>query len=133
MNYSDLGQPQPPDVTTRRSAKVPRSLSELREGWRQSAIRAFGACTVYRQAERARAAAAAVWAGVRSVVDIALAALDITAEVYVMRGEFKRHHLLAEARRHLAHTLRGRPTSPAWTNRSCRRPSTTTPVRPAGR
>lgn len=92
--------------------KVARSLSELRDGWRQSAIRAFGACVVYRLAERARAAAAAVWARVRPVVDIALAAVDITAVVYVMRGAFKRHHLLAEARRHLAHTLRGRPHEP---------------------
>lgn len=32
---------------------VPRSLTELRAGYRASAIRAFGACTVYRLAERA--------------------------------------------------------------------------------
>ncbi|GAA2509572.1 hypothetical protein GCM10010406_52530 [Streptomyces thermolineatus] len=85
------------------------SLTELRERWRTSAIRAFGACTVYRLAERARAAAAAVWARVRPVVDIALAAVDVAAVVYVMRGAFKRHHLLAEARRHLSYVLRGRP------------------------
>ncbi|GHH23153.1 hypothetical protein Srubr_19810 [Streptomyces rubradiris] len=30
------------------------SLTELRERWRASAIRAFGACTVYRLAERTR-------------------------------------------------------------------------------
>ncbi|MFD9339770.1 hypothetical protein ACFWBF_36135 [Streptomyces sp. NPDC060028] len=29
-----------------------------------------------------------------------------------MRGAFKRHHLLAEARRHLAYVLRGRPHQP---------------------
>ncbi|MCW2902274.1 MAG: putative TraA-like protein, partial [Streptosporangiaceae bacterium] len=29
-----------------------RSLSELRAAWRESAIRAFGACVVYRLAER---------------------------------------------------------------------------------
>ncbi|MFD9601813.1 MobF family relaxase [Streptomyces sp. NPDC059970] len=85
------------------------SLTELRKRWRTSAIRSFGACTVYRLAERARAAAAAVWARVRPVVDIALAAVDVVAVVYVMRGAFKRHHLLAEARRHLAYVLRGRP------------------------
>ncbi|MGW1622703.1 MobF family relaxase, partial [Streptomyces sp. NPDC002172] len=88
------------------------SLTELRERWRTSAIRAFGACTVYRLAERARAAAAAVWTRVRPAVDVALAAVDTVAVVYVMRGAFKRHHLLAEARRHLAYALRGRPHQP---------------------
>ncbi|MFF5443240.1 MobF family relaxase [Streptomyces achromogenes] len=85
------------------------SLTELRTRWRASAIRAFAACTVYRLAERARAAAAAVWAGVRPVADTVLAAVDVVAVVYVMRGAFKRHHLLAEARRHLSYVLRGRP------------------------
>ncbi|GGY11508.1 hypothetical protein GCM10010324_67840 [Streptomyces hiroshimensis] len=75
-------------------------------------IGVFGAGTVYRLAERARAAAAAVWAWVRPVVDVALAAVDTVAVVYVMRGAFKRHHLLAEARRHLAHTLHGWPHQP---------------------
>ncbi|WP_432043500.1 MobF family relaxase [Streptomyces cadmiisoli] len=85
------------------------SLTELRKRWRTSAIRAYGADAVDRLAERARAAAAAVWTRVRSVVDIALAAVDVVAVVYVMRGAFKRHHLLAEARRHLSYVLRGRP------------------------
>ncbi len=84
------------------------SLTELRTRWRASAIRAFGACTVYRLAERARAAAAAMWARVRPVVDLALAAVDTVAVVYVMRGAFAHHHLLAEARRHLSYALRGR-------------------------
>ncbi|MFH8470572.1 MobF family relaxase [Streptomyces sp. NPDC017991] len=88
------------------------SLTELRERWRDSAIRAYGVDVVDRLAERARAAAAAVWARVRPVVDIALAAVDVVAVVYVMRGAFKRHHLLAEARRHLAYVLRGRPHRP---------------------
>ncbi|MDX5564400.1 MobF family relaxase [Streptomyces sp. ID05-04B] len=86
-----------------------RSLSELRERWRESAIAAFGADVVDRLAERARAAAAAVWARVRPVVDVVLAAVDVVAVVYVMRGAFKRHHLLAEARRYLSYVLRGRP------------------------
>ncbi|MFJ9634740.1 MobF family relaxase [Streptomyces sp. NPDC101175] len=89
-----------------------RSLTELRKRWRTSAIRAYGADVVDRLAERARAAAAVVWARVRPVVDIALAAVDVVAVVYVMRGAFKRHHLLAEARRHLAYVLRGRPHEP---------------------
>ncbi|MFZ4176696.1 MobF family relaxase [Streptomyces griseoincarnatus] len=88
------------------------SLTELRKRWRTSAIAAFGACTVYRLAERAQAAAAAVWARVRPVVDVVLAAVDTVAVVYVMRGAFARHHLLAEARRHLAYALRGRPHQP---------------------
>ncbi|GAA2435130.1 hypothetical protein GCM10010273_09870 [Streptomyces lavendulocolor] len=75
-------------------------------------LRDPGACTVYRLAERARAAAAAVWARVRPVVDIALAAVSVVAVVYVMRGAFACHHLLAEARRHLVYALRGRPYQP---------------------
>ncbi|WP_425577086.1 hypothetical protein [Streptomyces enissocaesilis] len=43
------------------------------------------------------------------MVDIALAAVDVVVVVYVMRGAFKRHHLLAEARRYLSYVLRGRP------------------------
>ncbi|MDH6223064.1 hypothetical protein M2169_000034 [Streptomyces sp. MJP52] len=86
-----------------------RSLTELRTRWHSSAIRAFGACTVYRPAQRAWAAAAAVWARARPVVGVALAAVDVVAVVYVMRGAFKRHHLLAEARRHLSYVLRRRP------------------------
>ncbi|MGV9342937.1 MobF family relaxase [Streptomyces sp. NPDC003688] len=89
-----------------------RSLTELRDGWRASAIRAYGIDVVSRLAVRARAAAAAVWARVRPVVDIVLAAVDTVAVAYVMRGAFKRHHLLAEARRHLAYALRGRPHEP---------------------
>ncbi|MGW0929046.1 MobF family relaxase [Streptomyces sp. NPDC002644] len=93
------------------------SLTELRTRWRTSAVRAFGACTVYRLAERARAAAAAVWARVRPVVDVVLAAVDTVAVVYVMRGAFARHHLLAEARRHLAYALSGRPHEPGLDER----------------
>ncbi|MFE5795551.1 MobF family relaxase [Streptomyces sp. NPDC056503] len=93
------------------------SLTELRTRWRESAIRAFGACTVYRLAERARAAAAAVRARVRPVVDVVLAAVDTVAVVYVMRGAFARHHLLAEARRHLTYALRGRPHEPGLDER----------------
>jgi hypothetical protein len=89
-----------------------RSLTALRDGWREWAIRAYGVDVVSRLAVRARAAAAAVWARVRPVVDVALAAVDTVAVVYVMHGAFKRWHLLAEARRHLAYVLRGRPHQP---------------------
>ncbi|MFF7361570.1 hypothetical protein [Streptomyces sp. NPDC008125] len=89
-----------------------KSLSELRESWRESAIAAFGADVIDRLAQRARAAATAVWARVRPVVDTVLAAVDTVAVVYVMRGAFKRHHLLAEARRHLSYVMRGRPHQP---------------------
>ncbi|WP_345666362.1 hypothetical protein [Streptomyces venetus] len=48
------------------------------------------------------------------MVDIALAAVDVTATVFVMNvgGRFHRRHLLAEARRHLALVLRGRRRDP---------------------
>ncbi|MBL3668414.1 relaxase domain-containing protein [Streptomyces sp. M2CJ-2] len=100
---------QAADQTRPPKRTVLLSLTELRERWRDSAVRAYGADVVDRLAERARAAAAAVGARVRPVVDIALAAVDVVAVVYVMRGAFKRHHLLAEARRHLSYVLRGRP------------------------
>ncbi|MFZ3492326.1 MobF family relaxase [Streptomyces sp. 5.8] len=103
---------QAADRTRPHKRKELRSLSELRAIWRESAIRRFGADIIERLAERARAAAAAVWARVRPVVDVVLAAVDVVAVVYVMRGAFKRHHLLAEARRHLSYVLRGRPHQP---------------------
>ncbi|AJP05369.1 hypothetical protein TU94_32100 [Streptomyces cyaneogriseus subsp. noncyanogenus] len=49
-------------------------------------------------AQRARAAAAGVWARVRPVVDVALAAVDVVAVVYVMRG-VSMHHRLDDDRR----------------------------------
>ncbi|MFD9807616.1 MobF family relaxase [[Kitasatospora] papulosa] len=100
------------DRTRPPKSKEPRPLSELREIWRESAVRRFGADVIDRLAERARAAAAVVWARVRPLVDVALAAVDVVAVVYVMRGAFKRHHLLAEARRYLSYVLRGRPHQP---------------------
>ncbi|MFJ9683707.1 hypothetical protein ACIRP2_37645 [Streptomyces sp. NPDC101194] len=64
--------------------------------------------------ERARAAAREIRARVVAVVDIVLAAVDVTAMVFVMNGggRFRRRHLLAEARRHLALVLRGRRRDP---------------------
>ncbi|MGY9067011.1 hypothetical protein [Streptomyces sp. CAS3] len=42
------------------------------------------------------------------MVDVAVAAVDTGAVVYVMRGAFKRRHRLAEVRHH-AYVLRGGP------------------------
>ncbi|MFJ3439369.1 MobF family relaxase [Streptomyces cyaneofuscatus] len=89
-----------------------RSLGQLRADWKASAIRTSGvpAGVITSLLAYARAAAAAIRARVAAVVDIALAAVDVTATVFVMNegGRFHRRHLLAEARRHLALVLRGR-------------------------
>ncbi|MFE5097243.1 hypothetical protein ACFRCI_44880 [Streptomyces sp. NPDC056638] len=69
--------------------------------------------------ERACAAADAIRARVVAVVDVGLAAVDVTAMVFVMNGggRFHRRHLLAEARRHLALVLRGRRRDPGLDDR----------------
>ncbi|MDN3297601.1 hypothetical protein QWM81_26900 [Streptomyces ficellus] len=53
------------------------------------------------------------------MVDVALAAVDVAATVFVMNdgGRFHRRHLLAEARRHLALVLRGRRREPGLDDR----------------
>lgn len=93
-----------------------RSLAQLRADWKASAIRTSGvpADVITSLLAYARAAAAAIRARVAAVVDIALAAVDVTATVFVMNngGRFHRRHLLAEARRHLALVLRGRRRDP---------------------
>ncbi|MFE9367911.1 MobF family relaxase [Streptomyces sp. NPDC006978] len=93
-----------------------RSLGQLRADWKASAIRTSGvpAHVITSLLEYARAAAAAIRARVAAVVDIALAAVDVTATVFVMNegGRFHRRHLLAEARRHLALVLRGQLRDP---------------------
>lgn len=132
---------QAADRTRPPKRTVARPLSELRATWRKSAIRAVGACTVYRLMERARAAAAAVWRRVRPVVDVTLAAVDTVAVVYVMRGAFQYRHLLAEERRprrpRRSHPPRNRrpplPTDPG--HRSLRpepRPAGAGPLRTPG-
>ncbi|MYS40670.1 relaxase domain-containing protein [Streptomyces sp. SID5998] len=91
-------------------------LAQLRAWWKTSAILTSGAAAdvITSLLEHARAAAAAIRARVAAVVDIALAAVDIAATVFVMNdgGHFHRRHLLAEARRHLALVLRGRRRDP---------------------
>ncbi|WP_331747787.1 relaxase domain-containing protein (plasmid) [Streptomyces sp. NBC_00853] len=93
-----------------------RSLTQLRADWKQSAIDTskVAADIIDSLLERARAAAARIRARVAAVVDVALAAVDVAAVVFVMNGggRFHRRHLLAEARRHLALVLRGRRRDP---------------------
>lgn len=93
-----------------------RPLAQLRASWKASAILNFGVelNVIEFLLERARAAAAAIRARVAAVVGVALAAVDVAARVFVMNGGgwFHGRHLLAEARRHLALVLRGRPREP---------------------
>lgn len=53
---------------------------------------------------------------VDSSVDVELAAVDVAVIVYIHHGDFRRRHLLAEARRHLARELRGRRAAPGLDN-----------------
>lgn len=91
--------------------RLAQSLHRLRASWRADAVRRFGVTVVDGLLARARAVAAVMRARLRGVVvDVAAAAAYVTAVVAVMwRGRFRRRHLLAEARRHLAHTLQGAP------------------------
>jgi hypothetical protein len=106
---------------TRPPKQKTRPLTQLRKEWKGSAIRAskvaadvINSLLINSLLEHARAAAAAIRARVAAVVDIALAAVDVTATVFVMNqgGRFHRRHLLAEARRHLALVLRGQLRDP---------------------
>ncbi|MET9077917.1 MobF family relaxase [Streptomyces sp. NPDC004232] len=106
---------------TRPPKQKARPLAKLREEWKESAIRASGvaADVINSLLEYARAAAAGIRARVAAVVDVALAAVDVAATVFVMNdgGRFHRRHLLAEARRHLALVLRGRRRDPGLDDR----------------
>ncbi|MFD5372802.1 relaxase domain-containing protein, partial [Streptomyces sp. NPDC127103] len=93
---------------TRREKKNPKPLEQLRAWWRASAILRFGQAMVDGLLERCRAAGKAIRARVGPLVDTALAAVDVAAIVYTVRNAFARRHVLAEARRHLLETLRGR-------------------------
>ncbi|MFI1293333.1 MobF family relaxase [Streptomyces sp. NPDC020792] len=101
---------------TRPPKQKARPLAQLRAWWKASAILTSGvaADVINSLLEHARAAAAAIRARVAAVVDVALAAVDVAATVFVMNsgGRFHRRHLLAEARRHLALVLRGRRREP---------------------
>uniref|UniRef100_UPI002F9119CF MobF family relaxase n=1 Tax=Streptomyces sp. NBC_01562 TaxID=2975879 RepID=UPI002F9119CF len=93
---------------TRRAKKTPKPLEQLRAWWRTSAILRFGKGMVDGLLERCRAAGAAIRARASGRVDTALAAVDVAAVVFTVRRTFARRHVLAEARRHLLETLRGR-------------------------
>ncbi|MEV5567915.1 MobF family relaxase, partial [Streptomyces sp. NPDC052196] len=93
---------------TRRAKKTPKPLEQLRAWWRASAILRFGQEMVDGLLERCQAAGKVIRARVRPVVDTALAAVDVAAVVFTVRRSFASRHVLAEARRHLLETLRGR-------------------------
>ncbi|MFD5681448.1 MobF family relaxase [Streptomyces bacillaris] len=101
---------------TRPPKQSARPLAQLRAWWKASAILTSGvaADVITSLLGYARAAAAAIRARVAAVVDVALAAVDVAATVFVMNegGRFHRRHLLAEARRHLALVLCGRRRDP---------------------
>ncbi|MFD3976345.1 relaxase domain-containing protein [Streptomyces cyaneofuscatus] len=93
---------------TRREKKTPRPLEQLLAWWKASALLKFGKQMVGGLLNRCRAAGAAIRARVDPHVDVMLAAVDVAAVVFTVRGKFARRHILAEARRHLLETLRGR-------------------------
>jgi hypothetical protein len=97
---------------TRREKKTPKPLKQLLAWWRTSAILRFGKQMVDGLLERCRAAGAAIRERVGTRVDTALAAVDVAAVVSTVRRTFARRHVLAEARRHLLETLRGRAFPP---------------------
>ncbi|TXR94523.1 hypothetical protein EAO73_35135 [Streptomyces sp. col6] len=93
---------------TRPAKKNPKPLAQLLAWWRASAILCFGQAFIDGLLDRCRAAGAAIRARVDPAVDVALAAVDVAAVVFTVREKFSRRHILAEARRHLLETLRGR-------------------------
>ncbi|WP_435059722.1 MobF family relaxase [Streptomyces sp. bgisy060] len=97
---------------TRREKKTPKPLEQLLAWWRASAIWRFGQQMVEGLLERCRDAGKAIRERVGPRVDTALAAVDVAAVVFTVRRTFARRHVLAEARRHLLETLRGRAFPP---------------------
>lgn len=88
---------------------TPLPLPMLRHHWRQSAADCLGSESLLQLAQDA---GEKNHTPVRPQIDIGLAAVEITAIVSTMRGGFSRQHLLAEARRYLAATLRGHRHTP---------------------
>ncbi|MFC8765080.1 MobF family relaxase [Streptomyces sp. NPDC057193] len=97
---------------TRPAKKTPKRLEQLRAWWKASAILRFGQEMVDGLLQRCRGVGAAIRARISPRVDTVLAAVDVAAIVYTVRRVFNRHHILAEARRHLLETLRGRAFAP---------------------
>ncbi|XMN04576.1 MobF family relaxase [Streptomyces griseobrunneus] len=93
---------------TRPEKKTPRPLEQLLAWWRSSAVLKFGKQMVDGLLDRCRTVGVAIRARVDPVVDTMLAAVDVAAVVFTVRRNFARRHVLAEARRHLLETLRGR-------------------------
>ncbi len=93
---------------TRPAKKTPKPLQQLLAWWRASAILRFGQQLIDSLLDRCREAGAVIRARVDPTVDVALAAVDVAAVVFTVREKFSRRHILAEARRHLLETLRGR-------------------------
>ncbi|MEU1558533.1 MobF family relaxase [Streptomyces scabiei] len=89
---------------TRPPKRKTRPLAQLRKEWKKSAIRTskMAVDVINSLLKYARAAGAAIRPRIAAVVDVALAAVDVAATVFVMNdgGRFHRRHLLAEARRH---------------------------------
>ncbi|MFE7394593.1 relaxase domain-containing protein, partial [Streptomyces sp. NPDC057582] len=93
--------------------KTSQPLPALRARWRDGAIARAGEAAVDNLLRLARLAAATIRTIVRTNVDVAAAALEITAIVSVHHGgRFRHRHLLAEARRYLTRTLHGHPAPP---------------------
>ncbi|MFD7961324.1 MobF family relaxase [Streptomyces zaomyceticus] len=97
---------------TRPQKKTPRLLEQLRAWWKASAILRFGQEMIDGLLQRCREDGAAIRVRIGPRVDTMLAAVDVAAIVYTVRRVFNRHHILAEARRHLLETLRGRAYAP---------------------
>ncbi|SEG85471.1 hypothetical protein SAMN05216223_11672 [Actinacidiphila yanglinensis] len=97
---------------SRPAKKTPLPLSELRRRLRADAIRRFGTKLVDGLLAPCRRAAAAIRAAWPTQADTGPggvdAPVDVAATVYIHSEHFRRRHLLAEARRHLARELRGR-------------------------
>ncbi|MCX4538438.1 hypothetical protein OHA79_50885 (plasmid) [Streptomyces sp. NBC_00841] len=104
---------QPLTTKIRRRMMERAFLPALRARWRAGAIARVGEEVVDNLLRLARLAAAAIRTTVRTAVDVAAAALEITAVVSVHHGgRFRHRHLLAEARRYLTRTLHGHPAPP---------------------
>jgi DNA-binding transcriptional ArsR family regulator len=97
---------------TRPEKKKVLPLQQLLAWWRTFAILRFGVRMVDGLLERCRAAGKVIRARVDPLVDTALAAVDVAAVVFTVRGTFARRHVLAEARRHFGETLHGRAFEP---------------------
>ncbi|MBQ0867360.1 MobF family relaxase [Streptomyces sp. RK75] len=93
---------------TRPAKKELKPLAQLLAEWRDSVILGFDQQLIEGLLRGCRAVGAAIRAWVDPAVDVALAAVDVAAVVFTVREKFSRRHVLAEARRHLLETLRGR-------------------------